>query len=339
MTMPKPCLRAVFLILLVAAPLAGATSATFDATREDVRDFVRRMHEEHGFDAGRIAETLRSATRQESILEAISRPAEKSKPWFEYREIFVNETRIAAGAAFLREHAAELERVAASSGVPAEMIVAIIGVETNYGRLTGRYRVLDALSTLAFEYPPRSEFFTRELENFFLLGREEDVDLLSVQGSYAGAMGAAQFMPSSYRLFASDGNGDGKRDLWGEWPDVFASVANYFIAHGWRPGEPAAVPAQVDEATAANLARTILTPSYRLGFLRNQGVRFATSLGDEDIGGLVPYDLAEGREYWVGFRNFYVITRYNRSRMYALSVLQLAQAIAERARTDVRADD
>lgn len=327
---PMTLTAAALIALLLAAPLSCAHGGDFDPSREAVADFVERMTREHGFEPEYVREILAQAQRKESILKAISRPAEKAKPWHEYRQIFLNDQRIARGADFWRRHAADLERVARETGVPAHIIVAIIGVETNYGRITGSYRVVDALSTLAFDYPPRSEFFTRELENFFLLSREEGVDMTGVKGSYAGAMGMAQFMPSSYRLYASDGDGDGRRDLWGAWSDVFASVANYFLAHGWRPGQQVAAPATVSETTARNLATTILTPAYRLSFLRAQGVQFASDLDGDAIGTLVPYDAVDGKEYWVGFPNFYVITRYNRSRMYALSVLQLGEAIAER---------
>jgi membrane-bound lytic murein transglycosylase B len=228
----------------------------------------------------------------------------------------------------MAEHADALNSVANETGVPASIIVAIIGIETNYGRITGSYRVLDALATLAFDYPPRSEFFTRELEHFFLLTREEAVDALTVKGSYAGAMGAAQFMPSSYRLYSADGDGNARRDLWNSWDDVFASIAHYFLAHGWQPGQPVAAAASADRQTARNLQSKILTPAYRLGFLRKQGVRFDANLGDNDIGTLLPYELAEGNEHLLGLHNFFVITRYNRSRLYARSVLDLSRAVA-----------
>jgi membrane-bound lytic murein transglycosylase B len=316
--------------LVVATAALTCYADNFDLQREDIRRFVTRMQDEHGLDVANVEAVLADARRKDSILEAISRPAEKRKPWYEYREIFLNEKRIDGGAAFWSEHAASLAQVSRQTGVPAQIIVAIIGVETNYGRITGRYRVLDALSTLAFDYPPRSTFFTSELEHFLLLTREEDVEVLSALGSYAGAMGAAQFMPSSYRRYASDGDDDGQRDLWGSWDDVFASIANYFLAHGWQPGKPAAAAAQVDAQTTPGLASTDLSPGYRLSFLRDNGVRFTTSLDDDDVGGLIPFETADGEEHIVGFHNFYVITRYNRSRLYARSVLNLGEAIAAR---------
>ncbi len=306
---------------------AALADGHFDLKRDDIRAFVDELVAEHGLDREQILATLGAARRQQSILKAISRPAEKSKPWHEYRKIFVTEARTKRGRAFMAEHRAALAQVAADTGVPAHVIAAIIGIETNYGRITGSYRVLDALTTLAFDYPPRSPFFTRELEHFFLLTREENVDALSVKGSYAGAMGAAQFMPSSYRLYSADGSGDGRRDLWNSWDDVFASIANYFLAHGWQPGEPMAAAASADRQTARNLETTILTPAYRLGFLRAQGVEFRTALADSDIGSLLPYELPKGNEHLVGFHNFFVITRYNRSRLYARSVMELAASL------------
>ncbi|MFK7886596.1 MAG: lytic murein transglycosylase B [Gammaproteobacteria bacterium] len=314
--------------ILAATILAPAHAAGFDLKRADIRAFVDQMQTVHGFSPEAIRATLSQAERKDSILKAISRPAEKSKPWHEYRNIFINQQRIDRGRAFLAEHAAELQQVERETGVPASIIVAIIGIETNYGRITGSYRVLDALTTLAFDYPKRSEFFTRELEHFFLLTREEAVDALTVKGSYAGAMGAAQFMPSSYRLYSADGDGNSRRDLWGSWDDVFASIAHYFLAHGWLPGEAVATAASADRQTARNLESKILTPAYRLGFLRKQGVRFDASLDDNDIGTLLPYELAEGNEHLLGLHNFFVITRYNRSRLYARSVLDLSSSVA-----------
>ncbi|MEM6639375.1 MAG: lytic murein transglycosylase B [Pseudomonadota bacterium] len=306
---------------------AEAPSTGFDLARRDIQSFATQVAKEHGLDRDAILATLADAKPQQSILKAISRPAEKSKPWHEYRAIFVTESRIKRGRAFMVEHQQALSETSERTGVPATIIAAIIGIETNYGRITGSYRVLDALTTLAFDYPRRSEFFTRELEHFFLLTREESVDALTVKGSYAGAMGAAQFMPSSYRLYAADGNDDASRDLWQSWDDVFASIANYFLAHGWQPDQPIAAAANASRTAARNLETTILTPAYRLGFLKSQGIEFTTSLDDNNIGSLLPYENADGTEHLVGFQNFFVITRYNRSRLYARSVLELSAAL------------
>ncbi len=308
----------------------ASVAAASDAT---VGRFADEMQTRHGFDPAWVADLLADAVVERSILDAIARPAEKAKPWHEYRKIFVNDTRVERGAAFWREHADTLERVAADCGVPVEMLVAILGVETNYGRLTGRYRVLDSLNTLAFHYPPRSRFFRSELEQFLLLARERDIDPRAALGSYAGAMGAPQFISSSYRRYAVDGDGDGRVDLWDSWPDVIASVANYFRTHGWRPGQPVVARAQLDDpATAPVRDSTALSDSVKS--LRSAGVRFDATVPADTAAMLFALDGADGNEYWVGYQNFYTITRYNRSRMYALAAHQLGEAIAARVRDD-----
>jgi membrane-bound lytic murein transglycosylase B len=218
---------------------AFAVSAQpLDPAREDVKAFVQRVQEAHGLDPDTVRSVLNLARIQSPIIDLISRPAERVRPWHEYRKIFITEERIAAGVKFWQEHRALIERVSTETGVPPEILVGIIGVETYYGRIVGKYRVLDALATLAFEYPPRSAFFSRELEQFLLLAREQGFEIEAPVGSYAGAMGMPQFIPSSYRAYAVDGSGDGRIDLWGNVEDILASVANYFLAHRWRPGEP-----------------------------------------------------------------------------------------------------
>ncbi len=268
---------------------------------------------------------LSKARYQKKIIEAISRPAE-AKPWKDYRPIFLDGARIANGRAFLAEHRAELDAVQAQTGVPAEIIVAIIGVETNYGRITGNYRVLDALYTLGFFYPKREEFFRGELLQLFALAKEEKLDLGTLKGSYAGAMGWGQFMPSSYRNFARDGDGDGRRDLFNSTRDVFASIANYFIGHGWQAGQPVFVPAAAD-AGAAPFVPENFEASYSLADLATRGYR-PQQAGAEDLPvTLLTLEGANGPEYWIGYRNFSVITRYNRSPLYAMAVFQLASEI------------
>jgi membrane-bound lytic murein transglycosylase B len=276
----------------------------------------------------RIREVLAQAEFKQPIIDAISRPAEKTRTWAEYRPIFVNDARIQGGRAFYAQHRAALDRVAAETGVPAEYIVAIIGVETSYGRITGNYRVLDALYTLAFGYPRRAPFFAGELAQLFALTKQEpQLDLLALKGSYAGAMGMGQFMPSSYRLWAKDGDGDGRRDLLTHLPDVFASIANYFVVHGWQRGGPVVARAMRDPG-AADFAPDSLDPVHPLADLAARGYRPLQGEPVAEGATLLSLDGAAGKEYWLGYRNFYVITRYNRSPMYALSVHQLAQAIA-----------
>ena len=253
--------------------LTTLPSLALDAAREDVRVFVDDMERAHGLDRAWVGKLTDSGASQPRIIELMSRPAERTKPWHEYRDHFLTEARIAAGAGFWAEHRQRLAEVEAATGVPAHVIVGILGVETFYGRITGNFRVLDALSTLAFDYPPRSSYFRGELEQFLLLSREEDVPPLTVKGSYAGAMGYPQFMPRSYRAYAVDGDGDGRRDLWNSWDDVIASIANYLAAHGWRGGEP--VLAAAEEFFRGELARSEPARSYvarrRVSWVEGEG--------------------------------------------------------------------
>ena len=240
----------------------------------------------------------------------------------------MTEQRIRDGREFYATHRALLEEVAARTGVPGEYVAAIVGVETSYGTKTGKYRVLDALATLAFDYPPRGAYFRGELEQFLLLSREAGVDPLRATGSYAGAMGAPQFMPRSYRAFARDGDKDGRIDLWTDWPDIVESVAHYFVEHGWRRDEPVVATADLFDPDVEDLPGNRIDLSQTLGTLRAKGVEFSTTLPDDAKGMLVALRDADGPTYRVGFHNFWVITRYNRSPMYALAVSELAAAIA-----------
>lgn len=272
---------------------------------------------------------LAAAQSQPAILEAMERPAEKAKLWYEYRPIFVSERRIREGTEFWLAHRQELDRASVRSGVAPEYLTAILGVETYYGRLTGTYRVLDALATLAFDYPPRAKFFRDELEQFFLLTRDFNLDPLTVKGSYAGAMGAPQFMPSNYRRYAVDANADGRVDLWTSWPDVCASVGNYLKEHGWNPGEPVLSEASVDPDKAADLDGRKLALDETVGSLRAKGVNFDTSMPSDAPAMLIAVDEADGVHWRVGYNNFYVITRYNHSALYAMAVYELAAAVRQ----------
>ncbi|MDJ0657665.1 MAG: lytic murein transglycosylase B [Xanthomonadales bacterium] len=299
-----------------------------DALHPGSQAFVQSLVEQHGIERQMVERMLGEAQRRQDILDAISRPAE-AKPWHQYRPIFLTEKRIGDGIAFWREHEALLTDVARRFGVPPEIVVAIIGVETNYGRITGRYRVIDALATLAFHYPPRSKFFTSELEQFFLLGSEEALDLNSVKGSYAGAMGLGQFISSSYRSYAVDYDGDGRRDLWQSHEDAIASVANYFKRHGWRTDGPVVSPAS-RQGLARELKKLPLKPAYPLMQIQEWGYRPEIQADGQELATLIELDGADGKEYWVGFHNFYVISRYNRSKLYSLAVYQLSQEILSR---------
>ena len=304
--------------------------------------FVRETAAQYGIDPAYIESVLARAEIRDSIIAAMSKPAE-AKPWRDYRPIFITQSRIDGGRAFLAEHRDELARAEAKYGVPAEVIVSIIGVETNYGRNTGSYPVLDALYTLAFAYPRsgdpakldrenrREAFFRGELAQLFALGKETGFDITTLKGSYAGAMGWGQFMPSSYREFAVDGNGDGKRDLFNNLDDVFASIANYFAKKGgWERGGPVTVRANA-AANAQPIEPESLDPLYTMDELARRGFRPLTPVTPAgEHATVVMLDGTSGPEYWFGFRNFYAITRYNISKHYAMAVYELSQAIAGR---------
>jgi membrane-bound lytic murein transglycosylase B len=318
--------RQLAIVLLLIC--SGQNALAIDIGRADVKQFINSMVSKHDYDRKALKRILREAKSQETILEAISKPAEKTKTWDEYRSIFLTEERIDAGVNFWREHKAELRRISEETGVPCEILVGIIGVETYFGRITGSYRVLDALTTLAFDYPPRSKFFRRELEEFLLLVREESIEASGATGSYAGAMGAPQFMPSSFRAYAVDSSADGKRDIWENWSDVIGSVANYFVAHGWQQSNEVVARATLANGWQGETPDNSLKPAETVSSLSRQGVMFATDLPNDHKSQLLLLNGPEGDEYWVGFHNFFVITRYNRSVMYALAVHQLGQEIA-----------
>ncbi len=307
--------------------LPGLVSATSYADRDEVRVFIAEMVAEHGFNADALRELFADAERSDSILESIARPAERVRPWYDYRCIFLTSSRVTQGVEFWEENAAALTRAEETYGVSASMVVAIIGVETLYGRHKGRHRVLDALSTLAFDYPPRSAFFRRELKEFLVLAEEEGKDPRSLYGSYAGAMGYGQFIPSSYRAYAVDFDGSGVRDIWDNRTDAIGSVANYLGVHGWQDGEPVALRVADNGSIDEALLNNGLTLPHRVADLRLAGLNISTEVADGQRAALVEKELASGREIWLGLQNFYVITRYNRSSMYALAVYQLAAAI------------
>jgi membrane-bound lytic murein transglycosylase B len=288
---------------------------------------------EEGFDREELNQLFARAERKDSILTAIARPAEKSKPWYEYREIFLNQKREDQGVEFYAKHRVTLERAEREFGVPAEIIVAIIGVETYYGRVAGSYRVLDALSTLAFDYPPRSPFFTSELKNFLILTRDQGMDPTELVGSYAGAMGYGQFMPSSYRSYAIDFDNDDIVDIWTNPVDAIGSVANYFKQHGWRHGEVVVSAATASANTPDSVfvqKRDDLEPVRTVAQFAADGVVAKMKLDPNALATAMKFELKNGYEYWLGLHNFYVITRYNHSAMYAMSVYQLSQRLAER---------
>ncbi len=316
------------LVLFLLIFFAGSSVPAIDVRNPEVREFIDSMVSEHAYDRGTLENVLQQATSQETVLEAIARPAERTKEWHEYRDIFLTNARVKAGAAFWREHSEALDRISEETGVDVEILVGIIGVETYFGRRTGNYRVLDALVTLAFEYPPRSKFFRNELEQFLLLVREEEMEAIDATGSYAGAMGRPQFMPSSYRAYAVDSSADGKRDIWTNWADVIGSVANYFVRHGWRSNNQVVAQASLSNQWRGDPPENTLKPQETVTSLSHQGVLFATDLAGDQQSQLLTLIGDDGEEHWVGFHNFFVITRYNRSVMYALAVHQLGQEIS-----------
>jgi membrane-bound lytic murein transglycosylase B len=319
-------------LFLVAVVLCAncEPAAAIDIKRADVKDFIAHMAETSSFNKRQLRKLLKAAQSQPAIIEAMDKPAEKAKPWFEYRPIFVSERRIREGADFWIAHRQPLDQASVRSGVAPEYLAAILGVETYYGRLTGSYRVLDALATLAFDYPARAKFFRDELEQFLLLTRDAGLDPLSVKGSYAGAMGAPQFMPSNYRRYAVDADADGRIDLWTNWPDVCASIGNYLKEHGWNAGEPILSEATVAPDKASELDGRKLALSETVGSLRSKGVSFDSSLPEDAPALLIAADDTDGIHWRVGYNNFYVITRYNHSALYAMAVYELAAAVKER---------
>ncbi|MGH8218335.1 MAG: lytic murein transglycosylase B [Steroidobacteraceae bacterium] len=320
-----------------AAPASAAspfTAEAFDPKRPEIRRFAREVARRDGLSRRRVLKLIQQARPQPQILDIMTRPPERVLQWWEYRQRFVTDKRISEGVRFWVEHRSVLERVAAEQGVPPEYIVAILGCETLYGRNTGRDRVLDSLATLAFDYPPRATYFRRELEQFLLLARETHLNPLVVKGSYSGAMGAPQFMPSAYRRYAMDESRDHRPDLWKDWADVFASVANFLRINGWQPGQAVITDARLDPDAVFQLdARGVL--SATLAELNAQGVRVALPLPDSTPAILVPAEQAEGPAYRVGFNNFRVIMRYNRSTRYAMAVSDLAERIAARERASL----
>jgi membrane-bound lytic murein transglycosylase B len=314
-----------FFTTLVALTAAAGEPVSYRSAAER---FASDMERRHGLEKGEIATLMGQASYSQAVIDAIRRPYE-AKPWYKYRPIFVTDKRIRGGVDFWHENQALLERAQAIYGAPPQIVTAIIGVETNYGASMGKHRVLDALSTLGFSYPSRADFFRKELEEFLLLIRDESVDALAMTGSYAGAVGLPQFIPSSYRAYAVDFDGDGRRDLWKSTADAIGSVGNYLKHHGWKTGEPIAFEARVAgdtpggiEATGKEPAR----PSTSVGRLRAMEITPSESLPGSTRVTLIRLEGPEP-EYWLGLDNFYVITRYNHSNLYAMAVFQLSRDI------------
>jgi membrane-bound lytic murein transglycosylase B len=324
------CLLAVLTCVTAGAQPAAASAGGFDLERPEIAAFVNDVVSRDGLNRKAVRKLLKQATPQPKIIEIMNRPIEKVAPWWEYREHFLTEERIGEGASFWLDHKNSLEQISAQYQVPAEYLVAILGVETKYGRITGHYRALDALATLAFDYPPREKFFRGELEQFLLLTRENKLDPLTVTGSYAGALGVPQFMPSAYRRYSVDANTDKQRDLWGDWDDIIASVANYLHEYGWTPGGPVLAETHLDPDPSFQIEPRNLDLNETLASLAARGVRADVALEPETPVVLISAEQKDGPAYRVGFHNFSVITHYNHSARYAMAVYELAQAVAQR---------
>jgi membrane-bound lytic murein transglycosylase B len=310
------------LALLTAAPVLA-----IDTGRSDVAAFIDEVVARDHFKRSWVERLLAAAESKPAIIEAMSRPAEKVRPWFEYRRIFITDKRIRDGREFYHEHRTLLEDVAKRTAVPAPLIVAILGVETAYGRIVGGYRVLDALVTLSFDYPPRAPFFRGELEQLMLLARESGIDPLTAMGSYGGAMGAPQFMPRSVRRWAVDADGDGRIDLWNDWADIFASIANFLVAHGWQSGGPLVARAELADPDVEGLENG-LEINATVGSLAERGVTLEQPMPAATPVLFLALREADGPTYRVGFHNFAVLMRYNHSALYALAICELTETIA-----------
>lgn len=316
---------ALFISTCAALMSSNIVTAGYDQ-HERFNEFAKELETEHGITPAQTKDWLSQAERLESVLTAISRPAEKTKTWADYRKIFLTQKRIEQGKEFLKDNAKLLEKAEKEFGVPKEIITAIIGVETFYGQRQGSYRVLDSLSTLAFDYPKRSLFW-RELKEFFVMTQEQKVNPEDIKGSYAGAMGYGQFIPSSYRHYAIDYDGDDKKDLWTNKADAIGSVANYFKRHGWKQGQDVTQRVRVTGNDYDDAVNDRLKPKWTVSELKALGVTPTKDVADDASATLVKLMGENGAEFWLGNHNFYVITRYNHSRMYAMAVYQLSQAI------------
>ncbi|MCG8671189.1 MAG: lytic murein transglycosylase B [Pseudomonadales bacterium] len=318
-----------------AQATASNSNVSNYAEHPEFKAFLADVVKDGVYPKEQLVSLMKTANRKESILKAISRPAERTLTWAQYRKIFLTEARINKGIDFYKKHKATFERAAAESGVPEEMILAILGVETRYGQNRGSFRVVDALATLGFDYPPRAKFFRKQLKEFLYLEKEAGIDLNTAKGSYAGAMGFPQFIPSSYRHYAVDFDGDNVIDLIDNPVDAIGSIANYFKVHGWKNGEPVTAPARFlksgkDESSLDNVVNQKLKPKYTVKELAEFGLVSDLPFDENQSATAMRLEGKNGIEYWIGLKNFYVITRYNHSRLYAMAAYQLSQALKEK---------
>ncbi len=322
--------------LLVLGLLFSAMVNAVEVKRGDYRDradvaaFIVQMASRSDYSEQELVELFSTVSKQDHLFELLNKPAEKELQWYQYRPIFIKEKRIDLGVKFWREHQQLLSEVSTKTGVPEQIIIAVIGVETFYGIYKGKDPVLDSLVTLAFDYPKRGEFFTHELEQFLLLVKEQNLDPVGLLGSYAGAMGMPQFISSSYRSYAVDFDGDGQANLFDSVADITASVANYFVKHGWRANEAVAGPLTALENNTIEKLKPGVKPVYKWSDLAKNGLQSNTLLDPDTAVALVKLEQRNQPEYWAGLQNFYVITRYNHSELYAMAVYQLSLLIKAR---------
>jgi len=313
-----------FILFFLMLP-AGSAFANY-AERDEVKQFINMMVDKHDYDRELLTTWFRKVVKQEETIRSLDKPAE-SMPWHRYRKIFMTDKRIDGGIKFWQENLETLQRAEKTYGVPPEIITAIIGVETFYGKYKGKFPVFDTLTTIAFDYPKRASFFKKELEQYLLLIREETLDAYTLKGSYAGALGKPQFISSSYRHYAVDFDNDGKRDLLDNTVDVIGSVANYFKQHDWKNGEPVTVTARYQSDKP--FGKYSMKPEYRVSELSQHGVFPTQPVRPSSLATPVQLEQPDHMEYWLGLPNFYVITRYNHSNLYAMAVYQLSQGIKQ----------
>lgn len=315
--------------ILSGLALLSGCAQLGDNKHQALEHFVDAMVVTHHVDKAELEALFTQVVVQDSVLQKIRKPAE-AMPWYAYRTKLITDERIAEGVRFWTQHQDVLRRVEQDYGVPAQIIVAIIGVETSYGKYTGRYRVLDALATLAFHYPPRSAFFTKELEAFLLLSRAENRPPLESKGSYAGAMGLGQFMPSSFINYAVDFDHDGKKDIWHNPSDTIASIANYFVQHHWQAGQSIVMPVSVTGSRYKKIMNDQLKPDLRPSALESLDLKIIGAIDPDKKVKILEFKQHDSVEVWVGLDNFYCLTRYNHSPLYAMAVYQLSQIIVKK---------
>ncbi len=320
----------IILLLFYTINLSAGTITGDYKNRDDVDAFINRVAATSDYSIDELVSLFSKVKKQEHLFERLDRPAEKELHWYQYRPIFIKEKRIVDGLKFWRKHQDLLKQVSTKSGVPEEIIVAIIGVETFYGVYKGKDPVFDSLVTIAFDYPRRAKFFTRELEEFLLLAREQGFNPREVMGSYAGAMGMPQFISSSYRNYAVDGDGDGQTNLFDNIADITASVANYFVRHGWTPNQAIAKPLTASTSNSVAELEPSVKTNYKWSDLTRHGLASKYNIKDDTPVALVKLKQKNHHEYWAGLNNFYVITRYNHSELYAMAVYQLSVLIKAR---------